>query len=127
MDDINKEKREFLRTKVRRLTSIVKHEGIYKLIEEGEISTPTLINVKDISTGGLRIFSEYELMKGVFIDLTFPDIETLDSAIVKCEVIRSLFDDGNYTYGIGLRFRPPNTDYLKQLVELLKVENPLIN
>ena len=127
MSHVNKEKRKFLRTKVKQLTSIVKYEGVYKLIEEGEISAPTLINVKDISTGGLRIFSEYELMKGAFIDLTFPDIETLDSAIVKCEVIRSLFDDGNYTYGIGLRFRPPNTDYLKQLVELLKVENPLIN
>jgi len=120
MNDVNKEKREFIRTKVRRLTSIVKHEGAYELIEEDEISTPTLINVKDISTGGLRIISEYELLKGSLIDLTIPDIETLDSAIVKCEVMRSLFDDGNYTYDIGLRFIPPNTDYLKQLVELLK-------
>ena len=122
MNDVNKEKREFLRTKVKRLTSIVKHEGVYKLIEEDKISTPTLINVKDISTGGLRIFSEYELMKGTFINLTTPNIETLDSAIVKCEVMRSLFDDGNYTYDIGLRFIPPNTDYLKQLVELLKTD-----
>ena len=121
MNDVNKEKREFIRTKVRRLTSIVKHEGAYKLIEEDEISTPTLINVKDISTGGLRIISEYELLKGSFIDLTIPDIETLDSAIVKCEVIRSLFDGANY-HDIGLRFRPPNTGYLKQLVELLKTD-----
>ena len=121
MNDINKEKREFIRTKMRRLTSIVKHEGAYELIEEDEISTPTLINVKDISTGGLRIFSEYELMKGTFINLTTPNIETLDSAIVKCEVIRSLFDGANY-YDIGLRFRPPNTGYLKQLVELLKTD-----
>ena len=114
MNDINKEKREFIRTKVRRLTSIVKHKGAYELIEEAEISTPTLINVKDISTGGLRIVSEYELLKGSFIDLTIPDIETLDSAKVKCEVIRSLSDGANY-HDIGLRFRPPNTDYLKQL------------
>ena len=61
-------------------------------------------------------------MKGAFIDLTIPDIETLDSAIVKCEVMRSLFDDGNYTYDIALRFIPPNTDYLKQFVELLKTD-----
>ena len=121
MNDVNKEKREFIRTKVRRLTSIVKHEGAYKLIEEDEIYTPTPINVKDISSGGLRIISEYELLKGSFIDLTIPDIETLDSAIVKCEVIRSLFDGANY-YDIGLRFRPPNTGYLKQLVELLKTD-----
>ena len=36
MNDVNKEKREFIRAKVRRLTSIVKHEGAYKLIEEVE-------------------------------------------------------------------------------------------
>ena len=59
-------------------------------------------------------------MKGAFIDLTIPDIETLDSAIVKCKVMRSLFDDD--TYDIGLRFIPPNTDYLKQFVELLKTD-----
>ena len=121
MNDVNKEKREFIRTKVRRLTNIVKHEGAYKLIEEDEISTPTPINVKDISTGGLRIISEYGLMKGLFIDLTIPDIEMLDSAVVKCEVIGSLFDGANY-YDIGLRFKPPNTGYLKQLVELLKTD-----
>jgi len=96
MNDVNKEKREFLRTKVKRLTSIVQHEGVYKLIEEDKISTPIPTNVKDISTGGLRIISEYELLKGSLIDLTIPDI--------------------------GLRFRPPNTDYLKQLVELLKTD-----
>ena len=122
MNDVNKEKREFIRTKVRRLTSIVKHEGAYKLIEEDEIYTPIPINIKDISTGGLRIISEVELVKGSFIDLTIPGIETLDSAVVKCEVIRSLKDVDDYTYDCGLRFRPPNTDYLKQLVELLKTD-----
>ena len=122
MNDVNKEKRDFLRVKVKRLTSIVKHEGVYKLIEEDKISTPTLTNIKDISTGGLRIISEFELMKGAFIDLTIPEIETLDSAIVKCEVTRSLIGDGSIKYDIGLRFRPPNTSYLKQLVELLKTD-----
>ena len=121
MNDINKEKREFIRTKVRRLTSIVKHEGAYKLIEEDERYTSTPKNVKDISTGGLRIISEYELLKGSFIDLTIPDIETLDSAKVKCEVISSLSDGANH-HDIGLRFRPPNTGYLKQLVGLLKTD-----
>ena len=121
MNDVNKEKREFLRTKVKRLTSIVKHEGVYKLIEEDKISIPIRTNVKDISTGGLRIISKYELLKGSFTYLTIPGIETLDSAIMKCEVMRSLFDGANY-YDIGLRFIPPNTDYLKQLVELLKTD-----
>ena len=122
MNDVNKEKREFIRTEVRRLISIVMYEGVYKLIAEDEISTPTPTNIKDISTGGLRIISKYELMEGAFVDLTIPDIEMLDSAIVKCEVMRSLFDDGNYTYDIGLRFIQPNTDYLKQFVELLKTD-----
>ena len=122
MNAVKKEKREFLRTKVKRLTSIVKHEGVYKLIEEDKISTPIRTNVKDISTGGLRIISKYELMKGAFVDLTIPDIEMLDSAVVKCEIIRSLFDGDNYTYDIGLRFKPPNTGYLKQLVKLLKTD-----
>ena len=122
MNDANKEKREFIRTKVRRLRSIVKHEGAYKLIEEDEIPTPAPTNVNDISTGGLRIISEYELMKGAFIDLTIPGIETLYSTVVKCEVIRSLFDGDNHTYELGLRFKPPNTGYLKQLVELIKTD-----
>jgi len=58
VNDVNKEKRDFLRVKVKRLTSIVKHEGGYKLIEEDKISTPIPTNVKDISTGGLRIILE---------------------------------------------------------------------
>ena len=121
MNAVKKEKREFLRTKVKRLTSIVKDEGVYRLIEEDKKLTSILINAKDISTGGLRIFSKYELIKGIFISLTIPNIETLDGAIVKCQVIRSLFDGANY-YDIGLRFRPPNTGYLKQLVEFLKTD-----
>ncbi len=122
MYDINKEKRAFIRAEVRRLTSIVKHDRDYKLIEGDEMSTPTQINVKDISTGGLRIISGNELMKGSFLDLTIPVIETLDSAVVKSEVIRSLFESYNHAYDIGLRFKPPNTGYLKQLVELLKTD-----
>ena len=88
LNDFNEEKRKFLRTKVKRLSSIVKHEGVYMLIEEDKISIPIPTNVKDISTGGLRIVSKYELMTGAFIDLTIPDTETLYSTIVKCEVMR---------------------------------------
>ena len=59
MNAINKEKREFVRTRVKQLTSIVKHEGVYKLIEEGEISTPTLINVKEFP---LEVYAFYQNM-----------------------------------------------------------------
>ena len=122
MYDIKKEKRKFIRTKVKRLTSIIKNEGVYRLVAEDKISTPILINVQDISTGGLRIVSEYQLMKDEFINLTISDIGSLDSAIIKGEVTRSLFDDSDHTYDVSLRFITPNTDYLKQLIDLLKTD-----
>ena len=115
-----KEKRKFIRIQVRRLTSIVKQQGKYELLEETPKTDLTLIDVKDISTGGLRIESEEEFIKGTFFELTIPKIKKLDRAIVKCKVTRSELNDGNDVYDIGLRFIPANTDYLKELVELLK-------
>ena len=115
-----KEERKFICLQVRRLTSIVKQQGKYELLEETSKTDLTLIDVKDISTGGLRIESEEEFIKGTSFELTIPKIKKLDRAIVKCEVTRSEFNDGNYVYDVGLRFIPANTDYLKELVELLK-------
>ena len=110
------EKRKFIRVGVKRLTSIVKNQsGGYELIEESSKSTPTLINIKDISVGGLRIESKYEIKKGILLDLAMPKVKTLDTTVVTCEVTRSEFKDGQYYYDIGLRFRPSNTEYLKQL------------
>ena len=115
-----KEKRKFIRLQVRRLTSIVKQQGKYELLEEALKKDLTLLDIKDISTGGLRIESEDEFIKGTSFELTIPKIKKLDRAIVKCEVTRSEFNDGNYVYDVGLRFIPANTDYLKELIELLK-------
>ena len=115
-----KEKRKFIRIQVRQLTSIGKHQGKYEFLEETPKTDLALIDVKDISTGGLRIESEEEFIKGISFELTIPKIKKLDRAIVKCEVTRSEFNDGNDVYDIGLRFMPANTDYLKKLVELLK-------
>ena len=120
MAGLKKEKRKFIRIQVRQLTSIVKHQEKYELLEEAPKTDLALIDVKDISTGGLRIESEEEFIKGTSFELTIPKIKKLDRAIVKCEVTRSEFNDGNYTYDVGLRFMPANTDYLKKLVELLK-------
>ena len=120
MAGLKKEKRKFIRIQVRQLTSIVKHQEKYELLEEAPKTDLALIDVKDISTGGLRIESEEEFIKGTSFELTIPKIKKLDRAIVKCEVTRSGFNDGNYVYDIGLRFIPANTDYLKELVELLK-------
>ena len=120
MANKKKEKRKFIRLQVRRLTSIVKQQGKYELLEEALKKDLTLLDIKDISTGGLRIESEDEFIKGTSFELTIPKIKKLDRAIVKCEVIRSEFNDGNYIYDVGLRFIPANTDYLKELIELLK-------
>ena len=49
-----------------------------------------------------------------------PKIKTLDSAVLKCEVTRAEFEDGNHEYAVGLKFIPTNTDYLKQFVEAIK-------
>ena len=116
----SKEKRKFIRIGVKRLTSIIKNQVGFELIEESEKLTTTLINVKDISVGGLRIESKREFKKGLFLDLAIPKVKTLDATVVTCEVTRSEFKDGQYYYDIGVRFRPANTEYLQQLMEIIK-------
>ena len=49
------ERRKFFRVKLRKLTSLVIHEGAYEFIEEDAKSTSAKIDVKDISTGGLSL------------------------------------------------------------------------
>ena len=115
-----REKRRFIRTKLRRLTSIVKNQGMYELLLEQQKRNLTLIDVKDISTGGIRIESKYELMKGASLELTIPKLKTIDSTVLKCEVTRAQYIDGTGEYIIGLRFIPPNTDYLKQFVAAIQ-------
>ena len=90
------------------------------MLEEALKKDLTLLDIKDISTGGLRIESENEFIKGTSFELTIPKIKKLDKAIVKCEVTRSDYNDANYVYDVGLRFIPANTDYLKELVESTK-------
>ena len=115
-----REKRGFIRTKLRRLTSIVKHQGMYELLLEQKKENLTLIDVKDISTGGIRIESKFELMKGASLELTIPKLKTIDSTVLKCEVTRVEYVDGSDEYVIGLKFIPPNTDYLKQFVATIQ-------
>ena len=55
-------------------------------------------------------------MKGTSLELTIPKLKTIDSTVLKCEVMRVEYVEGTGEYMVGLRFVPPNTDYLKQLV-----------
>ena len=114
---MEEKKRRYVRTELRLLASVVKTSmGDYKLLLEQQKKNLTLIDIKDISTGGIRIESKYELMKGASLELTIPKLKTIDSTVLKCEVTRVEYVDGPGEYAIGLRFIPPNTDYLKQLV-----------
>ena len=115
-----KNNREFIRTQIRGLTSIVKnHVGMFEVRKEHEKSKLFEVDVENISPGGLCLNSKYEFFKDQVFELIIPKIETLDRKVVKCQVTRAVFKEGAYNYEIGLKFIPPNTDYLNQLVEIL--------
>ena len=59
-------------------------------------------------------------MKGASLELTIPKLKTIDSTVLKCEVTRAEYVDGSGEYVIGLKFIPPNTNYLKQFVEAIQ-------
>ena len=115
-------KRKYFRVSVGRLTSLIKNsEGIFVVVDKSIKPLDTLINIKDVSTGGLRIESaKEEFKKGTPCEIVLPKIKDLDGKKLKCEVTRAHFEDGNYVHDVGLRFIPPNTNYLKQFVEIVK-------
>ena len=115
-------KREYFRVSVKRLTSVIKNsEGNFEVVDKAIKPLDTFINLKDVSTGGLRIESaKEEFKKGTSCDIVLPKIKDLEGKKLKCEVSRVEFIEANYVNDIGLRFIPPNTDYLKQFVEIIK-------
>ena len=88
------------------------------------------IRIVDISSGGLCIESKKTLKSGVNFELEMPEIMHLESNVLACQVTRSIFrEDPRYYlnmgtakdksyYEIGLKFKIPNTNYLKQLLDL---------
>ena len=122
-----KEQRVSLRVGIKRLTSIIKKGGGYELIQGDKETKTTIIRIVDISSGGLCIESKKTLKSGVNFELEIPEIMHLESNVLTCEVTRSIFredprcylnmgtaKDKSY-YEIGLKFKAPNTSYLKQL------------
>ena len=85
------------------------------------------IRIVDPSTGGLCIESKKTLKLSVKFELEMPEIIHLESNLLTCEVTRQIFrEDPRYYmnmgtaqdksyYEIGLKFKAPNTSYLKQL------------
>ena len=116
------EKREYFRVSVGRLTSVIKNsEGNFEVVDKSIKPLDTFINLKDVSTGGLRIESAKEnFRKGTSCDIVLPKIKDLDGKKLKCEVSRVEFIEANYVTDVGLKFIPANTDYLKQFVEIIK-------
>ena len=125
-----KEQRASLRVGIKRLTSIIKKSGGYELIQGDKETKTTTIRIVDISSGGLCIESKKTLKSGVNFELEIPEIMHLESNVLACEVTRSIFredprcylnmgtaKDKSY-YEIGLKFKTPNTNYLKQLRDL---------
>ena len=120
-DWLKNNKREYFRVSVGRLNSVIKNsEGNYEVVEKSIKPLDTSIELKDVSTGGLRIESAKEqFKKGTSCEIVLPKVKDLDGKKLKCEVTRSMFIESTSFYDVGLKFTPPNTDYLKQFVEII--------
>jgi len=116
------EKRGHFRVSVGRLTCVIRDDdGSFVVVDKSTKPIDTYIEIKDVSVGGLRIESAKEqFKKGTSCEIVLPKIKDLDGKKLKCEVSRASFIEANWVHDIGLRFVPPNTDYLKQFVEIIK-------
>ena len=115
------EKRAYFRVSIDQLTSIIKNsDGNYEVVDKSTKPLDTHINIKDVSVGGLRIESAKEkFKKGTSCEIVLPKVKDLDGKKLKCEVTRASFVEGRCSYDVGLRFIPPNTDYLKKFLEII--------
>lgn len=129
-----KEQRSSLRVGIKQLCSIIKKGHGHELIKGDNKMVVATIRIVDISSGGLCIESKTILKSGVNFELEMPEIMHLESNVLTCEVTRSIFrEDPRYYlnmgtakdksyYEIGLKFKIPNTNYLKQLLDLAQAK-----
>jgi hypothetical protein len=127
---INKNQRTSLRVGIKKLTSIIKKGHGHELLKGDNKIEVVIIRIVDISSGGLCIETKKTLKLGMSFELNMPKIMNLESNLLACEVTRSIFrEDPRYYintgtaqdksyYEIGLKFKIPNTNYLKQLIDL---------
>ena len=113
--------RAHFRVSIDRLTSVIKNsDGVFEVVDKSTKPLDTWINIKDVSLGGLRIESSKEkFKKGTSCEIVLPKVKDLDGKKLKCEVTRSMFIESTSFYDVGLKFTPPNTDYLKQFMEII--------
>ena len=114
-------KREYFRVSVGRLSSVIRDSGgTFVVVGKSTKPLDTWISIKDVSVGGLRIESAKEqFKKGTSCEIVLPKVKDLDGKKLKCEVTRASFIEGHCSYDVGLRFIPPNTDYLKKFLEII--------
>ena len=123
-----KNNRNSIRVGIKQITSIVKSSGgDYELVKGDDKAKAAMIKILNISMGGLCIESKHGLRSGLSLDLEIPKIKNLDARIIECEVKRAIFredplyyknlgtDRDKSYYEIGLKFKIPNTEYVKQL------------
>ena len=118
----SKENRKNFRVEIRQLASVVLKRGSYTVINESNETIDATITIKDISSGGLCIKSKVPLEEGASVDLNLPKIGELDTQTIPCEVKRAIYKDdmliaSNGYYELGLKFKSPNTEYVKQFIE----------
>jgi len=117
------EKRLSIRVKVRQLVDLVRISGKYRVIKEEANASLKNITIIDISCGGICIEIEKELITGSKLELTILPIGNLPKSTIECEVTRSIISSSFSRYDryeVGLKYNPPNTEYLKNLYEFLK-------
>ena len=122
--------RKSIRVGIKQLPSIVKNCGDFELVQGFDKAKIAKINIVDISMGGLCIESRQNFKPGVSLELEIPKMDNLNATTLTCEVTRSIFrEDPQYYknlgtdrdksfYEIGLKFKTPNTPYLKQFYKL---------
>ncbi len=118
------DKRLSIRFKVIQLVDLVQIRGKYQIIKEEANASIANITVIDISCGGICIMIEKNLITGSKLDLTIPPIGNLPKSTIECKVTRSSFSSSyssNDRYEVGLKYNTPNTEYLKNLYEFLKL------
>ena len=120
------EKRLSIRVKVRQLVDLVQISGKYQLIEEEANASIKNITIIDISCGGICIEIEKKLITGSKLELTILPIGNLPKSTIECKVTRSKsfisdYLTGTIKHNAGLKYNTPNTEYLNNLYELVKL------
>ena len=119
-------KRVSIRVKVRQLVDLVLIGSEYHHIKEEANASITNITIIDISCGGICIEIDKKLITGSKLDLTIPPIGNLPKTTIECKVTRSKsfisdYLTGTIKYKVGLKYNTPNTEYINNLYELVKL------